>query len=271
MDSFRKYIEAKGQVDPNLNIANRNIQPFPVDPSNDPGVSNLSDKTNHHIRWLINRDLPQVVRMKLKLYKIPNHYKKVIKMIVMAARQGKNAQEIFNWLRTENGIELGKKDIPGLEKIVKATNDIDRTLNNRNIIGMVAEDGPKILGYMIYSLEKDHLEVIEMEALPGESERQIYQDMITKLKSKLSSHRRTHLLMSHPEDKFDSVRSRVLAQKDNSGQGFSSAYDRQNKAINWRYDYMNPSQPGELSAPKTGDPGYDYQGVKKIGRARHLP
>jgi len=71
--------------------------------------------------------------------------------------------------------------------------DIASKLHLRNTIGMVAECGSTIVGYMVYSLHKDHLNVIKLVVHPDYRRRGVGTALFEKLKSKLSHHRRTHI------------------------------------------------------------------------------
>lgn len=66
-------------------------------------------------------------------------------------------------------------------------------LRQRNVIGMVAEKGDKIVGFMIYELHKGHLFIDSFCVHPDWQRQDVGTQMIDKLKSKLSSHRRTHI------------------------------------------------------------------------------
>lgn len=69
--------------------------------------------------------------------------------------------------------------------------DFLRCLRQRNCIGMVCEDGEKVVGFMVYELHKSKLRVLNMAVHPGWRLRGVGAQMIAKLISKLSSHRRT--------------------------------------------------------------------------------
>lgn len=56
---------------------------------------------------------------------------------------------------------------------------------------MVLEIGDKVIGFMIYSLHKDHLHLDNLGIDPNHQ--QYKSELIQKLKSKLSAHRRTSI------------------------------------------------------------------------------
>jgi ribosomal-protein-alanine N-acetyltransferase len=100
-------------------------------------------ETRVHIRWMIRRDMPEVL-----------------------------------------AIEHNNQNYPwSEEKFLKC-------LRQRNVIGMVAEHGEKILGFMIYRLHKDRLTVCNFAIEPTHSRQGIGTQMINKLKGKLFLQRR---------------------------------------------------------------------------------
>jgi ribosomal-protein-alanine N-acetyltransferase len=68
-------------------------------------------------------------------------------------------------------------------------------LRQRNCIGMVAEHGEKIVGYMIYELHKSKLHIVNLAVQSAYRRRGIGAQMVAKLVSKLSSHRRTKITL----------------------------------------------------------------------------
>ena len=101
-----------------------------------------------HIRWLIRRDMPEVLE-----------------------------------------IERESFDISWYEE------DFLRCLRQRNCIGMVAELGEKIAGFMIYELHKTKLHILNFAVHVKYRRNRIGMQMIRKLVSKLSSHRRTAITL----------------------------------------------------------------------------
>ena len=73
--------------------------------------------------------------------------------------------------------------------------DFLRCLRQRNCIGMVAEHGEKVVGFMIYELHKNKLHILNF-AVHGQWRRKgVGAQMVAKLISKLSSHRRTRITL----------------------------------------------------------------------------
>jgi len=73
--------------------------------------------------------------------------------------------------------------------------DFLRCLRQRNCIGMVAEQGEKVVGFMIYELHKAKLHILNFAVHPTCRRSRVGTQMVTKLISKLSSHRRTRITL----------------------------------------------------------------------------
>jgi ribosomal-protein-alanine N-acetyltransferase len=73
--------------------------------------------------------------------------------------------------------------------------DFLRCLRQRNCIGMVAEQGEKVVGFMIYELHKSKLHVLNFAVSPNWRRGGIGAQMVAKLISKLSNHRRTRITL----------------------------------------------------------------------------
>ena len=73
--------------------------------------------------------------------------------------------------------------------------DFLRCLRQRNCIGMVAEQGEKVVGFMIYELHKSRLNILNFAVSPAYRRVAIGAQMVAKLISKLSSHRRTRITL----------------------------------------------------------------------------
>jgi ribosomal-protein-alanine N-acetyltransferase len=105
-------------------------------------------KIRVHIRWMIRRDMTEVL-----------------------------------------SIENQSFDYPWCEE------EFLRVLRQRNCIGMVAEYGERVVGFMIYELHKTKLQVLNFAVSPGFRRADIGRQMVAKLVGKLSSHRRTRILL----------------------------------------------------------------------------
>jgi len=73
--------------------------------------------------------------------------------------------------------------------------DFLRCLRQRNCIGMVAEQGERVVGFMIYELHKAKLHILNFAVHPQQRRGGVGAQMVAKLVSKLSSHRRTRITL----------------------------------------------------------------------------
>lgn len=73
--------------------------------------------------------------------------------------------------------------------------DFLRCLRQRNCIGMVAEQGERVVGFMIYELHKQKLHILNFAVHPHFRRYGVGAQMVSKLISKLSSHRRTRITL----------------------------------------------------------------------------
>src|SRR4051794_21576805 len=73
--------------------------------------------------------------------------------------------------------------------------DFLRCLRQRNCIGMVAEQGERVVGFMIYELHKAKLHILNFAVHPSCRRHGVGGQMVGKLVSKLSSHRRTRITL----------------------------------------------------------------------------
>jgi len=101
-----------------------------------------------HIRWMIRRDMPEVL-----------------------------------------GIEAESFEFPWLEE------DFIRCLRQRNCIGMVAEHDDRVVGFMIYELAKNRIQVLNFATAAEHRRRGVGAQMIGKLIGKLSAQRRTRIIL----------------------------------------------------------------------------
>lgn len=99
-----------------------------------------------HIRWMIRRDMPQVLEIE-------------------------SARPASPWMEDE----------------------FLKVLRQRNCIGMVAEADERIVGFMIYELNKYRLQILNFAVHPDFRRRSVASQMAAKLIGKLSSQRRTKI------------------------------------------------------------------------------
>jgi ribosomal-protein-alanine N-acetyltransferase len=86
-------------------------------------------------------------------------------------------------------IEAHSFEFPWLEE------DFIRCLRQRNCIGMVAEADDRVVGFMVYELNKTRLHVLNFAVAPDCRRSGIGSQMIAKLVGKLSSQRRTRIVL----------------------------------------------------------------------------
>jgi [ribosomal protein S18]-alanine N-acetyltransferase len=73
--------------------------------------------------------------------------------------------------------------------------DFIRCLRQRNCIGMVAEHDERVVGFMIYELHKTRLHILNFAVAKEYRRRGVGTQMAQKLIGKLSSERRTRILL----------------------------------------------------------------------------
>ena len=105
-------------------------------------------KLRVHIRWMIRRDMAEVLDIERESFEFP-------------------------WYEE----------------------DFIRCLRQRNCIGMVAEHGERVVGFMIYELHKTRLHILNFAVAEEFRGRDVGRQMADKLISKLSSQRRTRITL----------------------------------------------------------------------------
>ena len=95
-----------------------------------------------------------------------------------------------------------RRDMPEVLKIEHESFEFNWTeedflacLRQRNCIGMVAEHENRVVGFMIYELHKSKLHILNFAVSPAQRRAGIGGQMVAKLISKLSSHRRTRITL----------------------------------------------------------------------------
>ena len=78
-----------------------------------------------------------------------------------------------------------------------------RCLRQRNCIGMVAEHGDHVVGFMIYELHKTRLHILNFAVARGFRRQWVGRQMIEKLVGKLSSQRRTRITLEVRETNLE--------------------------------------------------------------------
>jgi [ribosomal protein S18]-alanine N-acetyltransferase len=109
---------------------------------------NIKQAFKVHIRWMIRRDMPEVLAIESEGFEFP-------------------------WCE----------------------DDFLRCLRQRNCIGMVAEHDDQIVGFMIYELHKQRLHVLNFAVAARFRRTGVASQMATKLIAKLSTQRRSRILL----------------------------------------------------------------------------
>jgi len=109
---------------------------------------NIKQAFKVHIRWMIRRDMPEVLAIENEGFEFP-------------------------WCE----------------------DDFLRCLRQRNCIGMVAEHEDQIVGFMIYELHKQRLHVLNFAVAARFRRFGVATQMATKLIAKLSTQRRSRILL----------------------------------------------------------------------------
>ena len=117
-------------------------------PQSPPQQSPAQPPLRVHIRWMIRRDMAEVLDIERESFEFP-------------------------WYEE----------------------DFIRCLRQRNCIGMVAEHGERVVGFMIYELHKSRLHILNFAVAHPFRQRDVGRQMAEKLISKLSSQRRTQITL----------------------------------------------------------------------------
>ena len=126
-----------------------NSQYFQDSDSNSDSVGvNDRNELRVHIRWMIRRDMPEIVDIESLSFEFP-------------------------WSEEE----------------------FVRCLRQRNCIGMVAEHGDRVVGFMIYELHKTRLHILNFAVHPDCRCHAVGLQMVNKLIGKLSHQRRSRILL----------------------------------------------------------------------------
>lgn len=111
-------------------------------------LSDQKQEVRVHIRWMIRRDMPEVLAIEGESFEFP-------------------------WL----------------------DDDFIHCLRQRNCIGMVAEHEDRVVGFMIYELHKTRIHVLNFAVCEEYRRCGVGSQMIAKLSAKLSTQRRTRIIL----------------------------------------------------------------------------
>jgi ribosomal-protein-alanine N-acetyltransferase len=81
--------------------------------------------------------------------------------------------------------------------------DFLRCLRIRNCIGLVAEYGEHVIGFVIYELNKNSIRLVALRVSPEFQRRGVGHQFIARLIDKLSMHRRRCIVAEVPETNLD--------------------------------------------------------------------
>jgi [ribosomal protein S18]-alanine N-acetyltransferase len=73
--------------------------------------------------------------------------------------------------------------------------DFIKTMRNRNCIGMVAEQGETLVGYMLYELHKNRLHILNLAVAPEARKQGVAKTLIDRLVGKLNHERRNRIML----------------------------------------------------------------------------
>lgn len=102
-----------------------------------------------------------------------------------------------------------RRDMPEILRIEEvfefpwSEEDFMRCLRQRNCIGMVAELKNDVIGFMIYELHKSRLHVLSFAVAPSFRRHRVGTQMVQKLIGKLSTERRTRILLEIRESNLE--------------------------------------------------------------------
>ena len=108
--------------------------------------SDQKQEVRVHIRWMIRRDMAEVLAIEAESFEFP-------------------------WLEE----------------------DFIRCLRQRNCVGMVAEHDERVVGFVIYELNKTRIQVLDFAVAAEYRRRGMGSQMVAKLIGKLSNQRRTRI------------------------------------------------------------------------------
>jgi ribosomal-protein-alanine N-acetyltransferase len=110
----------------------------------------------------------------------------------MDAKQQQRVQ--IRWMIRRDMAEVLEIENEGFE-FPWCEDDFIRCLRQRNCIGMVAEMNDRVVGFMIYELHKTRLHLLNFAVARQYRRQGVGDQMLAKLVAKLSSQRRTRILL----------------------------------------------------------------------------
>ncbi len=111
-----------------------------------------------------------------------------------------NGRILHRWMIRRDYRDIGPVEAEMPEHLRWTEEDYLRALRERSTIGFVAEHDDRPIGWVIYELNPDFLEVVRIVVAPEFRRRGVATQMVTRLKGKLSPERRTMLWVRVRED-----------------------------------------------------------------------
>jgi [ribosomal protein S18]-alanine N-acetyltransferase len=112
----------------------------------------------------------------------------------MKTEQKQEVRVHIRWMIRRDMPEVGQIENWSFE-FPWSDEDFVRCLKQRNCIGMVAEHEDRVVGFMIYELHKTRIHVVNFAVAPAYQRRGVGSQMVAKLIAKLSSQRRTRIVL----------------------------------------------------------------------------
>ena len=131
-----------------------------------------------------------------------------------------------------------------------SNDDFIRCLRQRNCIGMVAERGDRVVGFMVYYLNKNRIHLLNFAVSPDQRRYGVGRAMVNKLTAKLSHNRRIRITLEVRE-------TNIGAQKFFRDMGFMAVSvlrgfynDTTEDAYLMRYRHVpSPDEVSEMFSP----------------------
>jgi [ribosomal protein S18]-alanine N-acetyltransferase len=112
----------------------------------------------------------------------------------MNPKQAQQLRVHIRWMIRRDMAEALEIENEGFE-FPWSEDDFIRCLRQRNCIGMVAEHADRVVGFMIYELHKTRLHLLNLAVGKDYRRRGAGEQMMAKLTAKLSSQRRTRIML----------------------------------------------------------------------------
>lgn len=112
----------------------------------------------------------------------------------MSLGQQEEVRVHIRWMIRRDMLEVAAIEHESFE-FPWSEDDFVRCLRQRNCIGMIAEHDERVVGFMIYELNKTKIHVLNFAVAREYQRRGVGSQMIAKLTGKLSAQRRTRIVL----------------------------------------------------------------------------